>query len=121
MLKLTYTDNSFSLEYLTVDYSHWINTRVVLGLQTGIPLHIASNTASFLIVANSPYKSHLKAIATTGEITISECDGEYWEITLKGMWVTSDITEETGVFVTQLTQSTELVLQQIQTDYFCLT
>jgi hypothetical protein len=140
MLKLTYTENSFTLERLEESLEAWVNTRVILSLHTGTSFYIKSSTASFLIrdeeikflkTAKSPrspridgnsvsLRNELENINQENLIDICRCDAEYLEVIFKGVWMTSNITYETGVFVTALSLSAELLFQELsQSGQFC--
>lgn len=115
MLKLTYAENSFNLEYIEQPWETWVNTRVVLALQSGCNIHIQNTTASFTLKLNSLEFTELtKAIRDDNRIEICHCDVDIAEITLKGMWLSSNIDSEEGVFVTALNTFTELYLVAVE-------
>ncbi|MBD2774371.1 alr0857 family protein [Iningainema tapete] len=117
MLKLTYIENNFKLEYLNESLETWVNTRVILALQTAQHIHLISGTASFLITSN-PYLMKLEK--ADHRIEICPCDAEFVEVTLKGLWLTSNAGSETGVFVTVLSESVEFLLHELsQSQQFC--
>ncbi|MBW4670959.1 MAG: hypothetical protein KME60_26935 [Cyanomargarita calcarea GSE-NOS-MK-12-04C] len=131
MLKLIYTENSFTLERLEESLEAWVNTRVILSLHSATSFHIKSSTAAFLIrdeeikffkTAKSPSspRNELENVSQENLIDICRCDAEYLEVTFKGVWMTSDIICETGVFVTNLSPSAELLFQKLsQSGQFC--
>ena len=140
MLKLTYTENSFTLERLEESLEAWVNTRVILSLHSATSFHIKSSTAAFLIrdeqikffkTAKSPLtrsgfrfgsspRNELENVSQENLIDICRCDAEYLEVTFKGVWMTSDISCETGVFVTALSLSAELLFHKLsQSGQFC--
>jgi hypothetical protein len=111
MLKLTYTEDNFDLEYINQSWETWVNTRVLLALQSGYNIHIQNTTASFT-VSDSLELTELTqaAIQDNNRIEICRCDTDFLEVTLKGMWISSNVESEEGVFVTALNTSTELCL-----------
>lgn len=119
MLKLTYTENNFSLEYLNESLETWVNTRVILALQSATHIHLVSGTASFLIKSN-PYLVELEKANQENRVEICPCDAEFVEVTLKGLWLTSNAVRETGVFVTVLSEYVEFLLHELsQSQQFC--
>jgi hypothetical protein len=113
MLKLTYTENSFSLEFLNESLETWVNTRVILALRSGTNIHIESTTAAFLLPADSRAMADLENVAKKNIVELCRCDVDSVEVTLKGYWVTSDATSETGIFVTELSKSAELLVDKL--------
>lgn len=117
MLKLTYTENSFSLEYFNESWENWVNTRVLLALQSAMNIYLESSSASFLIPSKFPY---LADLCQENRVEICLCDAEFVEVTLKGMWLTSDAESDAGVFVTALSEYAEFLLYEFyQYQQFC--
>ncbi|BAZ09228.1 hypothetical protein NIES4071_10350 [Calothrix sp. NIES-4071] len=111
MLKLTYTENSFNLEYINQSWEAWVNTRVGLALQSGCIINLQNTTASFTIkLSTFEFTEFSKAIQHDNRIEICYCDVNIVEVTLKGMWLSSNVNSEEGVFVTALNTFTELYL-----------
>ncbi|MEQ8970654.1 MAG: hypothetical protein RIE73_09685 [Coleofasciculus sp. C1-SOL-03] len=113
MLKLTYTENSFYLERLAGSLEEWVTARVMLALRAASSLWVESSTASFLLPADMPHLADLeKAVRQQliDEISLSICDADYIEVTLKGTWMTSNPDGEEGVFVVKLSDRTEFFL-----------
>jgi len=113
MLKLTYTENSFYLERLAGSLEEWVTSRVMLALRAASSLWVESSTASFLLPADMPHLADLeKAVRQQiiDEISLSICDADYIEVTLKGTWMTSNPQGEEGVFVVKLSDRTEFFL-----------
>lgn len=116
MLKLTYTDDGFYLDYLNQSLEAWVTTRVILALRSGTSLCVESSTAAFLVPADLPYLDELLAIAKTksGEIfEITRCDEQSWEIVLQGTWLAADIASEEGLFVCRLSDRAEFFLYKL--------
>jgi hypothetical protein len=105
MLKLTYTENSFYLECLTLSLEEWLAQRVILALRVGQALSIAPSNASFLLPVDLPGVERLKAEVQSYDseiIAVSTCDVEYMEVTLKGSWLFNSSEDSVGVFVTTI-------------------
>ncbi|NWF58640.1 MAG: hypothetical protein HXY43_04830 [Fischerella sp.] len=116
MLKLTYTETSFHLECLTQSLEEWVAQRVILALRVGQSLCVEPSTASFLLPADLPGLEQLKTQVQWDEreiIALCPSDAEYIEVTLRGSWL-SEISEDVeGVFVTTMSDRTELLLHKL--------
>ncbi len=120
MLKLTYTNNKLSLDYLKKSLEDWINTRVLINVRSATSIYIESSKASFLVPADSSYIAELEKVNSENIMELCRCDSESVEVVLKGIWLTSEVGSETGVFVTELEESTESLLQKIfDCELFC--
>jgi hypothetical protein len=118
MLKLTYFENGFNLEFLDQNLENWVTTRVMLALRSGSNIYIEHSSASFMVSAIA--LNRVKAEITDNSIEICPCDNEFVEVTLKGTWLTSNITLQTGVFGVALSKSMELLFQDLwQQQAFC--
>ncbi len=119
MLKLTYTETGFYLEYIAQSLEDWVQARVILALRVGQSLCVEPSTASFLLPVDLPGVDVLKAEVKRSDkehITICVCDAEYVEVTLRGSWISSGCEDATGVFVTMMSQSTEFFLHKLWLD-----
>ncbi|WP_306298963.1 alr0857 family protein [Nostoc sp. T09] len=120
MLKLTYTENSFSLEYLEESLVDWVNQRVVLALHSATNIYIESSNAAFVLPTELSRLANLEKLKQENILEIYPCDASNTEVILKGTWITSHQDSETGIFVTSLSKSAELLLQQLsQTEQLC--
>jgi hypothetical protein len=119
MLKLTYTENGFSLERLAQPLEAWITARVLLALRSGMSVCVEPSTASFLLPSDLPCLDELEGAARTDEsesIQIAVCDGDYIEVTLQGTWLASEPDSEEGIFVAVMSERTEFVLSKLWQD-----
>lgn len=114
MLKLTYTENNFTLERLDESLEDWVNVRVALAVRLATGIHVEPSTASFLLTAGVSCLLEVeeKSLQKDG-VQIYSCDTDLIEVVLKGLWLTSEVESEGGVFVTTLSPSVELLLQQL--------
>ena len=120
MLKLTYTENSFSLEHLEESVIDWVNQRVMLALHSATNIYIQSSQAAFLLPCESSLLVDLNKLNQANILEICPCDASTVEVILKGTWVTSHQDSEVGVFVTSLSKSAELLLERLaKTEEFC--
>jgi hypothetical protein len=119
MLKLTYSDNKLSLAGLKQSLEDWINTRVLLSVRSATSIYIESSTASVLVPADSSYLTDLEKVNSDNIVELCRCDRESVEVVLKGIWLTSEVENETGVFVTEFDESTEFLLHQMFNCEFC--
>lgn len=118
MLKLTYADDKISLNCLKQSLEDWVNTRVLVSIQSTVSINIESSTASILVPASSLI-GELNKINSENIVEFCRCDAESVEVVLKGIWVTSEVESETGVFVTELEESNEYLLQNLFNCEFC--
>ncbi|BAT53323.1 hypothetical protein NOS3756_22820 [Nostoc sp. NIES-3756] len=116
MLKLTYTENSFYLECLTLSLEEWVAQRVIFSLRVGHSLCVQPSTASFLLPVDLPGVEALKTEARRtdgGIIDLAVCDADYLEVTLCGSWLSDGSEGADGVFVTTMSDRTEFFLHKL--------
>ncbi|PAX54142.1 alr0857 family protein [Brunnivagina elsteri] len=116
MLKLTYTETDFYLEYLAQSLEDWVQARVILALRIGQSLCVEPSTASFLLPVYLLGVDVLKKSEISSEreiMTICVCDSEYIEVTLQGSWISSGCNDANGVFVTKMSDRTEFFLHKL--------
>ncbi|MEH2066763.1 MAG: alr0857 family protein [Nostoc sp.] len=116
MLKLTYTENSFYLEFITQSLEEWVAQRVILALRVGQTLSVEPSTASFLLPVDLPGVEVLKAEVKRDDreiIALCVCDSEYVEITLRGSWLSDGSEDAVGVFVTTMSDRAEFFLAKL--------
>ncbi len=115
MLKLTYTEADFYLEYLTQSIEDWVQARVILALRIGQSLCVEPSTASFLLPVSLLGIDVLNksAICDREIITVCVCDAEFIEVTLHGSWMSSGCDDANGVFVTKMSDRTEFFLHKL--------
>lgn len=119
MLKLTYIETGFYLEYLAKSLEEWVQGRVILALRVGECLCIEPSTAAFLLPADLPGLDTLAVKARRQDpesITLSLCDAEYVEVSITGTWVSSDTDSAEGVFVATMSYSIEFFLLKLWQD-----
>lgn len=113
MLKLTYTENGFNLERLAQSLQDWVTARVILSLRAGWHICVEPSTASFLLPADLPGIERLEIEARREDseiISLSACDAEYVEVSLRGTWVSAGTEKNEGVFVVTMSDRTEFFL-----------
>ncbi|MDZ8189202.1 MAG: hypothetical protein RMX96_30730 [Nostoc sp. ChiSLP02] len=116
MLKLTYTESSFYLEFLTQSLEEWVAQRVILALRVGHTLSVEPSTASFLLPVDLPEVEVLKAEVRRDDreiIALCVCDSEYVEVTLRGSWLSDPCEDAAGVFVTTMSDRAEFFLHKL--------
>lgn len=119
MLKVTFMETGSHLEPLTQSPEEWIGVRVLLAMRTAQRLIVESSTATLLLrsdLANLFLLEELTHQETEGAIALCRCDADYVEVSLRGTWITSDVTnlaEAEGVFVTLLTPDLESLLMEL--------
>ncbi|MBD2213677.1 hypothetical protein H6G27_27990 [Nostoc linckia FACHB-104] len=119
MLKLTYTEDSFSLEHLETSLQTWVNQRVTLSLHSANNIYIESSQAAFLLPCDLSNLEELEKLNQANILEICPCDADAVEVVLKGTWIASNQESEVGIFVTSLDKSAALLLEQLaQTKQF---
>ena len=114
MLKITYTENSFYLEYLTESVATWMARRTLVCLRAAVSIHVESSAACVIVPNDTAYLSDLEKLpADRAVIEITPCDDEYIEVCLQGTWVTSHKDSEEGIFVCDLNDCTESSLYKL--------
>ncbi|MBW4665633.1 MAG: hypothetical protein KME01_15800 [Chroococcus sp. CMT-3BRIN-NPC107] len=119
MLKLTYIETGFYLEYLTKSLEEWVQGRVILALRVGESVYIEPSTASFLLPADLPGLKTLTLEVKKLEldfISLSFCDADCVEVTIKGTWISAKADSEEGVFVAVMSHSIEFFLLTLWQD-----
>ncbi|BCL39309.1 alr0857 family protein [Nostoc sp. MS1] len=116
MLKLTYTEDSFYMECLTLSLEEWVAQRVIFSLRVGYSLCVQPSTATFLLPVDLPGVEALKTQARRaddGIIDLATCDAEYLEVTLRGSWLSNGSEGADGVFVTTMSDRTEFFVHKL--------
>ncbi|QKQ76058.1 alr0857 family protein [Nostoc sp. TCL240-02] len=116
MLKLTYTENSFDLEFITLSLEEWVAQRVILALRVGQSLCIEPSTASFLLPVDLPGVEVLKAEVKRDDreiIALCASDTQYMEVTLQGSWLSDSSKDAVGVFFTTMSDRAEFFLHKL--------
>ena len=113
MLKLTYTDNNFYLERLSESLTDWLTVRILLYLRAAESICVKPSVASFSIVADLAHWKDLIALQADNKIQVNLCDAEYMEVSLEGIWVTSEEQTNEGVFVCILSKQAEILLDRL--------
>ena len=119
MLKLTYIETGFYLEYLAKSLEDWVQERVVLALRVGESLYIEPTTAAFLLPADLPGLETLVMEIRRLDpesISLSAGDAEYIEVSLNGTWVSLNADSDEGVFVAAMSHSIEFFLLKLWQD-----
>ncbi|MUG99007.1 hypothetical protein F7734_44620 [Scytonema sp. UIC 10036] len=116
MLKLTYTESSFYMEYLAQSLEEWVAQRVILALRVGQCLCVEPSTASFLLPVDLPGVEVLKASVVREDseiIALCSCDSDYIEVSLRGSWLSDGSQDADGVFVTAMSDRSEFFLHKL--------
>ena len=116
MLKLTYMETDFHLEYLTQSLEEWIQSRVIFALRVCQPLCVEPSTASFLLPVNLSGLEGLQAELKYDDrkiLSLCVCDPECIEVTLRGAWLSDGHEDANGLFVTEISDRTEFFLHKL--------
>jgi hypothetical protein len=116
MLKLIYTETALHFELLAADLEDWVEQRLVFASSTGETMFVNSEKANFLLpepiceATAVKFYLHDQDVKT---VTVNRCDLDRVEIGLTGYWLSTDINDAEGIFVTQLPDRVELYLWQL--------
>jgi hypothetical protein len=116
MLKLIYTETALHFELLTADLEDWVEQRLVFATSTGATMFVNSETANFLLpdsicdATAVEFYLHHQGVKT---VTVNRCDLDRVEIGLTGYWLSTDLNDAEGIFVTKLPDRVELYLWQL--------
>ncbi|MEL6457260.1 MAG: alr0857 family protein [Cyanobacteria bacterium J06621_15] len=119
MLKLTYTDDKINLDCLEQSLEDWINKRVLVNVRSSTSTYIKSSTASILVPLDSPIAGQLEKLNSKNIVEFCHYNNESVEIVFKGTWFSSEVESETGVFVTEIEDKAEYLLQNMFEREFC--
>ncbi|MEI6429655.1 MAG: alr0857 family protein [Pseudanabaena sp. ELA607] len=111
MLKITYTETGFYLETTNISLETFAQERLVLSLRTGQPFYSAKSHASLLVpIEIPPDLALLEAQGKQeeyGEVLFSQADQQYAEVSLSGIWLSTDAHAEAGIFAAELSPAME--------------
>jgi hypothetical protein len=113
MLKLTYTNDHANLQFLPTSLEEWINTRIKFYMRSGNPIFIIPETTSLLVSNDSSYLNHFIEIIDDKIIELVKIDEESTEVILQGVWVTSNLESDEGIFVTEMNERAEFFLSEV--------
>ncbi|MBO3457906.1 hypothetical protein G7B40_036230 [Aetokthonos hydrillicola Thurmond2011] len=116
MLKLIYTETSFYLEYVVQSLEEWVAQQAILALRVGQVLCVKPSTASFLLPVNLSGVEVLRVLAYQDDqeiIALDVCDLDFVEVTLRGSWLSNGAVDADGLFVTAVSDRTELFLHKL--------
>jgi len=113
MLKLTYTEAGLHLEKLSISLEEFVTNRVLLSLRSGLPIHIETSRAAFLLPADAAELTLLESAMRhhhSCSITLERVDRKYVEVSFSGTWMTFDRCAEEGTLVVALSDRAEFYL-----------
>jgi hypothetical protein len=113
MLKLTYTETGFNLEYLAQSLEDWVAGRVILSLRIGKSICLQPSTASFLLPVDLPGMQLLETEARReggDAIGLAVGDAEFMEVSLRGNWIAADVDGIEGIFVASMSDRMEFFI-----------
>lgn len=113
MLKITYTETGFNLEHLADSLEQLVVRRIILAMRVGQSVLVEPSKASFLLPADLPLLNllHVEALRYDREkIELSVADENYIEVTLQGTWIAANSHTAEGLFLTTMSERTELYL-----------
>jgi hypothetical protein len=116
MLKLTYTEEGLNMEHLRAMVETVVTQRTLLALRLGKALCIQPGTASFLLPIGAVDLKQFKA-ALHGEqarsIEICSVDAEFYEVSIRGVWLANGNDAHEGMFVAAMQDKTEFFVHKL--------
>jgi hypothetical protein len=115
MLKVMYGEAGLHLECLTQPTEDWIALQAVLAVRTARQLVVEHCSASLLLRANLDGLRVLERLIRNEEmglIALSVCDAEFMEVSLRGVWISTD-DAEAGSFIVMMSHAAEVLLLQL--------
>lgn len=113
MLKITYLEDGIYWEHVKESVESWKAARILVSLRAAVRIHLESSTACFLLPANISCLRGLAELESQKILEINPCDEEYIEVSLLGTWVASSKDSEEGIFVCDLSYSSEYFLHKL--------
>ncbi|MBD2103442.1 alr0857 family protein [Leptolyngbya sp. FACHB-261] len=115
MLKFIYTEAGIYLEPLTQGVDEWLSLRQKLAWCVGETIITETSTAAFLLPIHLFEQTSLEAVLQqeVNGAALYVCDEEYVEVSLPGIWISTDFESSEGVFVTRLSARAEALIIQL--------
>lgn len=110
MLVLIFTETGLHLEICDLSMEDWLISRILLAQKLAETLHIHTSWASLLLPDDLPEIGHVRGAS---EVELCQSEAEWVEVSLEGIWLSSDPQEIEGVLVTELDQETEQLIYHL--------
>ena len=94
----------------------FVNQHTRLAIQVGKTLYVEPGQAAFLLPADLRGIDRLQSMAQTdrrGAIALANVDDNHMEVCLRGTWIATDATSDSGIFVTMLPPATEKLIYRL--------
>ena len=124
MLKLTYSEVGLELERLPGSVEALVSRRAVLTARLGQQLYMETTQASFLLPRDVPGLAELEIEICREQaqfcpdglepsVDLYPVDEVSYEVSLRGMWLASDVDAHEGTFVALVSDRVERLLYQL--------
>ncbi|NJM46643.1 MAG: hypothetical protein HC860_11095 [Alkalinema sp. RU_4_3] len=116
MLKLTYTEEGLNMEHLRAMVETVVTQRTLLALRLGKALCIQPGTASFLLPIGAVDLKQFKAMLhgeQARSIEICAVDSEFYEVSIRGVWLANGNDAHEGMFVAAAQDKTEFFVHKL--------
>jgi hypothetical protein len=116
MLKLTYSDVGMHLEHFCGSMETVVTQRMVLALRLGCSICVQPGMASFLMPVDEMNLSEFEAAVHEDKarsIDICTVDEEFYEVSIRGVWIANGREAPDGMFVTAMPERTELYVHKL--------
>jgi hypothetical protein len=116
MLKLIYTDVGMDLEHFCGSMETSVTQRMLLSLRLGRPICVQPGMASFLMPVDEINLQEFEAaisVDTGRSIDICAVDVDFYEISIRGVWIANGRDAPDGVFMAAMPDRTELYVYDL--------
>jgi hypothetical protein len=116
MLKLTYSEVGLHLERFYGSVETVVTQRTVLALRLGRAICVQPGTASFLVPVDAVNLKAFKATVQVEQaraIEICAVDADFYEISIRGVWIANGNDAHEGMFVAAMQDKTEFFVHKL--------
>jgi hypothetical protein len=116
MLKLTYSEVGLHLERFYGSVETVVTQRTVLALRLGRAICVQPGTASFLVPVDAVNLKAFKATVQMEQaraIEICAVDADFYEVSIRGVWIANGHEAHEGMFVAAMQDRTEFYVHKL--------
>lgn len=107
MLALLFTETGLHLDLCQGSLEDWLIFRILLAQTLSEPIYLEMSWASLLLPDDLP---DIQQANASEDIELCQCDIDWVEVSLEGIWLSCDPDGIEGALVTELDSETELML-----------
>ncbi len=110
MLALIFTETGLHLETCELSLEDWLISRILLAQRLAETIQLETSWASLLLPDDLP---EIGQVAGVDEVELCHSEAEWVEVSLEGIWLSSDPEQISGVLVTEIDAETEQLIYQL--------